>query len=187
MKETAGGVVYNALKEIVRKDEERIAAAVMYLMWAASASRIALRGGDLPPLYVANLFESKELFMTSDVTVGLMSYIIRYLVEKRQKAVVVVEEAAKLMADETMSRIIYLALAMTRKFGLKLILVSQRPGEYVANTRIVAGRVRNSAWARELASIAPQMPTDVARLLPQLRRGELIYVDDDVVPIRVVP
>lgn len=187
LKETAGGVVYNALKEIVRKDEERIAAAVMYLMWAASASRIALRGGDLPPLYVANLFESKELFMTSDVTVGLMSYIIRYLVEKRQKAVVVVEEAAKLMADETMSRIIYLALAMTRKFGLKLILVSQRPGEYVANTRIVAGRVRNSAWARELASIAPQMPTDVARLLPQLRRGEFIYVDDDVVPIRVVP
>jgi hypothetical protein len=187
LKETAGGVVYNALKEIVRKDEERIAAAMMYLMWAASASRIALRGGDLPPLYVVNLFESRELFMTSDVTVGLMSYIIRYLVERRQRAVVVVEEAAKLMADEAMSRIIYLALAQTRKFNLNMILVSQRPGEYVANTRIIAGRVRNSAWARELASIAPQMPTDVARLLPQLRRGEFIYVDDDVVPIRVVP
>jgi Cdc6-like AAA superfamily ATPase len=187
LKETAGGVVYNALKEIVRKDEERIAAAVMYLMWAASASRTALRGGDLPPLYVVNLFESKELFMTSDVTVGLMSYIIRYLVERRQKAVVVVEEAAKLMADEAMSRVIYLALAQTRKFGVRMVLVSQKPGEYVANTRIIAGRVRNSAWARELASIAPQMPTDAARLLPQLRRGEFIYVDDDVVPIRVVP
>jgi hypothetical protein len=108
-------------------------------------------------------------------------------VERRQKAVVVVEEAAKLMADETMSRITYLALAQTRKFGLNMVLVSQKPGEYVANTRIIAGRVRNSAWARELASIAPQMPTDVARLLPQLRRGEFIYVDDDVVPIRVVP
>jgi len=187
LKETAGSVVYNALKEIVKKDEERVAAAMMYLLWAASASRVALRGGDLPPLYVANLFESKELFMTSDVTIGLMSYMIRYLAERRQKAVVVVEEAAKLMADETMSRVIYLALAQTRKFGLILLLVSQKPGEYVANTRIVAGRVRNSSWARELASIAPQMPTDVARLLPQLRRGEFIYVDDDVIPIRAVP
>ncbi|MFZ8810406.1 MAG: ATP-binding protein [Pyrobaculum sp.] len=187
LKETAGSVVYNALKEIVKKDEERVAAAMMYLLWAVSASRVALRGGDLPPLYVVNLFESKELFMTSDVTIGLMSYMIRYLVERRQKAVVVVEEAAKLMADETMSRVIYLALAQTRKFGLILLLVSQKPGEYVANTRIVAGRVRNSSWARELASIAPQMPTDVARLLPQLRRGEFIYVDDDVIPIRAVP
>jgi len=187
LKETAGGVIYNALKEIVRKDEERIAAAMMYLMWAASASRVALRGGEMPPLYVVNLFESKELFMTSDVTIGLMSYVIRYLVERRRGAVVVVEEAAKLMADEAMSRVIYLALAQTRKFGLNMVLVSQRPGEYVANTRIVAGRVRNSSWARELASIAPQMPSDVARLLPQLRRGEFIYVDDDVVPIRVMP
>ena len=187
LKETAGGVIYNALKEIVRKDEERIAAAMMYLLWAASASRVVLRSGDTPQLYVVNLFESKELFMTSDVTVGLMSHTIRHLVEKRQKAVVVVEEAAKLMADEAMSRVIYLALAQTRKFGLYLILVSQKPGEYVANTRIAAGRVRNSAWARELASIAPQMPADIARLLPQLRRGEFIYVDDDVAPIRVAP
>jgi Cdc6-like AAA superfamily ATPase len=185
LKETAGGVIYNALKEIVRKDEERIAAAMMYLMWAASASRVALRNGEMPPLYVVNLFETKELFMTSDITVGLISLTIRNIVEKRQKAVLVVEEAAKLMADETMSRVIYLALAQTRKFGLNMVLVSQRPGEYVANTRIVAGRVRNSSWARELASLAPQMPTDVARLLPQLRRGEFIYIDDDVVPIRV--
>ena len=185
LKETAGGVVYNALKEIVRKDEERIAAAMMYLMWATSASRVALRNGEMPPLYVVNLFETKELFMTSDITVGLISLTIRNIVEKRQKAVLVVEEAAKLMADETMSRVMYLALAQTRKFGLNMVLVSQRPGEYVANTRIVAGRVRNSSWARELASLAPQMPTDVARLLPQLRRGEFIYIDDDVVPIRV--
>ena len=185
LKETAGGVIYNALKEIVRKDEERIAAAMMYLMWATSASRVALRNGEMPPLYVVNLFETKELFMTSDITVGLISLTIRNIVEKRQKAVLVVEEAAKLMADETMSRVIYLALAQTRKFGLNMVLVSQRPGEYVANTRIVAGRVRNSTWARELASLAPQMPTDVARLLPQLRRGEFIYIDDDVVPIRV--
>jgi len=187
LKETAGGVIYNALKEIVRKDEERIAAAMMYLMWATSASRVALRNGEMPPLYVVNLFETKELFMTSDITVGLISLTIRNIVEKRQKAVLVVEEAAKLMADETMSRVIYLALAQTRKFGLNMVLVSQRPGEYVANTRIVAGRVRNSTWARELASLAPQMPTDVARLLPQLRRGEFIYIDDDVVPIRVSP
>jgi hypothetical protein len=36
------------------------------------------------------------------------------------------------------------------------------------------------SWARELVSIAPQMPSDVARLLPQLR-----HVVDDVVPIKV--
>jgi Cdc6-like AAA superfamily ATPase len=187
LKETAGNVIYNALKEIVRKDEERIAAAMMYLLWAASASRVALRSNEMPQLYVVNLFESRELFMTSDVTIGLLSYTIRRLVEKRQKAVVVVEEAAKLMADETLAKVLHLALAQTRKFGLMLFLVSQKPGEYVANTRIVAGRVRNSSWARELASVAPQMPSDIARLLPQLRRGDFIYVDDDVVPIRVVP
>jgi Cdc6-like AAA superfamily ATPase len=185
LKETAGNVLYNALKEMARKDEERVAAAVMYLLWAASASHATLRGGDVPQLYVVDLFDPSQLFITSDVVVGIMSHMVRKMVEKRQEAILVVEEAAKLMADETMSRVIFLALAQTRKFGVRMVLVSQKPGEYVANTRIVAGRVRNSSWARELASLAPQMPADVARLLPQLRRGEFIYIDDDVVPIRV--
>jgi len=187
LKEVAGGVLYNALKEMARRDEERVAAAVMYLLWAASASHATLRGGDVPQLYVVNLFDPSQLFMTSDVAIGVMSYMVRKMVERGQEAILVVEEAAKLMADEAMSRVIFLALAQTRKFSVRMVLVSQRPGEYVANTRIVAGRVRNSSWARELASIAPQMPTDVARLLPQLRRGEFIYIDDDVVPIRVSP
>jgi len=186
LKEVAGGVLYNALKELARKDEERVAAAVMYLLWAASASRVALRGGDMPQLYVVDLFDPNQLFMTSDVAIGIMSYMVRKMVERRQEAILVIEEAAKLMADEAMSRVIFLALAQTRKFGVRMVLVSQKPGEYVANTRIIAGRVRNSAWARELASLAPQMPTDVARLLPQLRRGEFVYIDDDVVPVKVL-
>ena len=185
LKEVAGGVIYNALKEMARKDEERVAAAVMYLLWAASASRVALRGGDMPQLYVVDLFDPNQLFMTSDVTIGVMSYVVRKMVERKHEAILVIEEAAKLMADEAMSRVIFLALAQTRKFGVRMVLVSQKPGEYVANTRIIAGRVRNSAWARELASLAPQVPTDVARLLPQLRRGEFVYIDDDVVPVKV--
>jgi hypothetical protein len=68
-----------------------------------------------------------------------------------------------------------------------MVLVPQKPGEYVANTRTAAGRVRNSARARELASTALQMPTDVTRLLPQLRRGEFMYVDGGVVLTRMMP
>jgi len=186
LKEELGGTVYNALKEMAKKDEERMAAAMMYLLWAASAAQLMLYEDELPPIYIVNLFATKELFMTSDITMGMLSYMVRRIIEKKQEAVLVAEEAAKLMEDETMARIIYMALAETRKFGIKMVLVSQKPGDYIMNTRIVAGRVQNSSWARELASLAPQMPGEVARLLPQLRRGEFVYIDGDVVPLRVV-
>jgi Cdc6-like AAA superfamily ATPase len=185
LREAVGGTIYNALREMARRDEERIAAAMMYLLWAASAAQVALRGGEFPPLYIINMFESKELFMTSDVAVGVLSYTVRRVIEERLETVIVVEEAPKLMADETMSRIIFLALAETRKFGARMVMVSQKPGEYISNTRIIAGRVYNVAWAKELAALAPQMPGEISRLLPQLRRGEFIYIDSDVVPIRV--
>jgi energy-coupling factor transporter ATP-binding protein EcfA2 len=185
LREAVGGTIYNALREMAKRDEERIAAAMMYLLWAASAAQIALHGGEFPSLYIINMFESKELFMTSDVAVGVLSYVVRRIIEERLETVIVAEEAAKLMADETMSRILFLALAETRKFGAKMIMVSQRPGEYISNTRIIAGRVQNVAWAKELAALAPQMPGEISRLLPQLRRGEFIYIDSDVVPIRV--
>ncbi|MFP3169523.1 MAG: DUF87 domain-containing protein [Thermoproteus sp.] len=186
LKEEIGGTMYNSLKEMARKDEERMAAAMMYLLWAASVMQMELYEGGRPPFYVINMFESKELFMTSDVMMGTLSYIIRKLVEMREEAVLVIEEAAKLMEDETMARIIYMALAQMRKFGIIVILISQKPGDYIANTRIIAGRVQNVAWARELASLAPQMPGEVARLLPQLSRGQFVYIDGDVVPLRVV-
>jgi Cdc6-like AAA superfamily ATPase len=186
LKEEVGMTMFNSLREMARKDEERMAAAMMYLLWAASVMQMELHEGGRPPFYVINMFEGKELFMTSDVMMGTLSYIIRKLVEMREEAVLVIEEAAKLMEDETMAHIIYLALAQTRKFGIKIILVSQKPGDYIANTRIIAGRVQNVAWARELASLAPQMPGEIARLLPQLRRGEFVYIDGDVVPLRVV-
>ena len=185
LKEEIGGTMYNSLKEMARKDEERMAAAMMYLLWAASVMQMELYEGGRPPFYVINMFESKELFMTSDVMMGTLSYIIRKLVEMREEAVLVIEEAAKLMEDETMARIIYMALAQMRKFGIIVILISQKPGDYIANTRIIAGRVQNVAWARELASLAPQMPGEVARLLPQLSRGQFVYIDGDVVPLLV--
>jgi DNA helicase HerA-like ATPase len=110
---------------------------------------------------------------------------VRRVIEERLETVIVVEEAPKLMADETMSRIIFLALAETRKFGARMVMVSQKPGEYISNTRLVTGKIYNMAWAKELAALAPQMPGEISRLLPQLRRGEFIYIDSDVVPIRV--
>jgi Cdc6-like AAA superfamily ATPase len=186
LKEEVGVTMFNSLREMARKDEERMAAAMMYLLWAASVMQMELYEGGRPPFYVINMFESKELFMTSDVMMGTLSYIIRKLVEMREEAVLVIEEAAKLMEDETMARIIYMALAQMRKFGIIVILISQKPGDYIANTRIIAGRVQNVAWARELASLAPQMPGEIARLLPQLSRGEFVYIDGDVVPLRVV-
>ena len=186
LREEVGATLFNSLKEMARKDEERIAAAMMYLLWAASAAQLELHEGELPPIYIVNLFASKELFMTSDVAVGMLSYMARRMIERKQEAVLVVEEAAKLMEDETMAHIIYMALAQLRKFGVIVVLVSQKPGDYIMNTRIVAGRIQNAAWARELASLAPQMPGEIARLLPLLRRGEFVYIDGDVVPLRVV-
>jgi Cdc6-like AAA superfamily ATPase len=186
LKEEVGSTLFNSLREMAKKDEERIAASMMYLLWAASAAQVALHDEELPPFTVVNLFETRELFTTSDIMVGMLSFVTRRLIEKKREAVLVVEEAAKLMEDETMSRIIYMALAQTRKFGIRMILVSQKPGEYVANTRIIAGRVQNSSWAKELASLAPQMPGEIARLLPQLNRGQFVYIDGDVVPLRVV-
>jgi Cdc6-like AAA superfamily ATPase len=186
LKEEVGATMFNSLREMARKDEERMAAAMMYLLWAAAIIQMELHESGRPPFYVINMFESKELFMTSDVMIGTLSYVIRKLAESREEAVLVIEEAAKLMEDETMARIIYMALAQLRKFGIIVILISQRPGEYVANTRIIAGRVQNVAWARELASMAPQMPGEIARLLPQLNRGQFVYIDGDVTPLRVV-
>jgi len=186
LKEEVGNTVYNSLKEMAKKDEERIAAAMMYLLWAVSAAQVVLYNEELPPIYIVNLFASKEIFMTSDITVGMLSYTVRRMIERRQEAVLVVEEAAKLMEDETMSRVINMALAQTRKFGIRMVLISQKPGDYVMNTRILAGRIQNTTWARELASLAPQMPGEVARLLPLLRKGEFVYIDGDVVPLRVV-
>jgi hypothetical protein len=186
LKEEVGNTVYNSLKEMARKDEERIAAAMMYLLWAVSAAQVVLYNEELPPIYIVNLFASKEIFMTSDITVGMLSYMVRRMIERRQEAVLVVEEAAKLMEDETMSRVINMALAQTRKFGIRMVLISQKPGDYVMNTRILAGRIQNTTWAKELASLAPQMPGEVARLLPLLRRGEFVYIDGDVVPLRVL-
>jgi Cdc6-like AAA superfamily ATPase len=183
---TAGKVTFNALREIVKRDEERVAATMMYLLWATDAAQLQLFNSEMPRIMAMNLFETKNIFMTSDVTLAVMSFILRKLIEVREPSVVVIEEAARLTEDETAKRLIYLALAQARKFGIKLVLVSQKAAEYIQNTRIVAGRIQNVEYAKQIAALAPHMPGEIAKLLPQLSVGEFVYIDRDVVPIRVI-
>jgi Cdc6-like AAA superfamily ATPase len=183
---TAGKVTFNALREIVKRDEERVAATMMYLLWAADAAQLQLFNSEMPKITAINLFEAKNIFMTSDVALAVISFILRKLIEMREPSVVVIEEAARLTEDETAKRVIYLALAKARKFGVKLVLVSQKAAEYVQNTRIVAGRIQNVEYAKQIAALAPHMPGEIARLLPQLSVGEFVYIDRDVMPIRVI-
>jgi len=186
MRDELGNVTYNALKEIVRKDEERVAATLMYLMWAVENTNVDY-SVDIPDIVAFQMLEFRSIFAVSDVSLALMSYVFRRLMEEREQALVVIEEAPKLLRDETARRNLELFLAQARKFGVTAVLVSQVPDELIQNTRLVVGRVQNIAWAKKLAALAPHMPQEVAKLLPQLRRGEFIYIDGEkVLPLRVV-
>ena len=186
LNEQLGDVVFNALKAVVKREEDRMAAAMMYFTWLLDTARVVRKMDSLPRILSINLLETKQLFSVSDVMLATMSFVFRTLIEMKEPSVVVIEEAPKWMEDEASRRILDLFLAQARKFNVMAILVSQKPGDYIMNTRIVAGRVQNSSWARELASLAPQMPGEIARLLPQLHRGQFVYIDGEVTPIRVV-
>lgn len=179
--------MFNTIRSVVREDEDRVGAAGMYLSWAAGSAKVVKRF-DLPKAVAFNMLEFKSLFATSDAVLATIAYTMRKVVETGEKTLLVVEEAPKLMADSIASRNLELFLSQARKFGATVVLVSQTPHDLIQNTRLVVGRVNNSTWAKKLAELAPQMPGEVARLLPQLRRGEFIYLDGrDVVPLRVVP
>jgi len=186
LNEQLGDVVFNALKAVVKREEDRMAAAMMYFTWLLDTARVVRKMDSLPRILSINLLETKQLFSVSDVMLATMSFVFRTLIEMKEPSVVVIEEAPKWMEDEASRRILDLFLAQARKFNVMAILVSQKPGDYIMNTRIVAGRVQNSSWARELASLAPQMPGEIARLLPQLHKGQFVYIDGEVTPIRVV-
>ena len=187
VRDAVGAVAFNTIRSVVREDEDRVGAAGMYLSWAAASARVVKRF-DLPKAVAFNMLEFKSLFATSDAVLATIAYTMRKVVETGEKTLLVVEEAPKLMADSIASRNLELFLSQARKFGATVVLVSQTPHDLIQNTRLVVGRVNNSTWAKKLAELAPQMPGEVARLLPQLRRGEFIYLDGrDVVPLRVVP
>jgi len=79
---TAGKVTFNALREIVKRDEERVAATMMYLLWAADAAQLQLFNSEMPKITAINLFETKNIFMTSDVALAVISFILRKLIEE---------------------------------------------------------------------------------------------------------
>jgi energy-coupling factor transporter ATP-binding protein EcfA2 len=187
VRDAVGPVAFNTIRSVVRGDEDRVGAASMYLSWAANSARLVKRL-DLPKAVAFNMLEFKSLFAMSDAALAAIAHIMRKVVEAGERTLLVVEEAPKLMADEVASRNLELFLAQARKFGAMVVLVSQAPHDLIQNTRLVVGRVNNSTWARKLAELAPQMPGELARLLPQLRRGEFVYMDGrDVVPLKVVP
>jgi Cdc6-like AAA superfamily ATPase len=187
LRDELGPTAFNALREVVRKDEERMAATMMYLMWAVEhAPRVELHW-ELPDIVAIQLLEFRSIFAMSDIALAVMSYIFRRLMELKEPALVVIEEAPRLLQDETARRNLELFLSQARKFGVTAVLVSQTPHDLVQNTRLVLGRVQNVAWARKLAELAPQMPGELARLLPQLGRGEFAHLDGQrVVPLRVI-
>jgi energy-coupling factor transporter ATP-binding protein EcfA2 len=186
LKEEIGSVAFNALKEVVKKDEDRMAAAMMYLLQALELGGVLLNY-KLPKVAAIRLLDFRSLFAVSDYMLAVISYMFRYLMETREDALVVVEETPKLLADDVARRNLALFLSQSRKFGVQAILTSQVPDELMQNTRLVVGKVGNPTYAKKVAELSPQMPTAVAKLLPQLSRGQFVYIDGQkTLPIRVV-
>jgi len=186
LKEEIGSIAFNALKEVVKKDEDRMAAAMMYLLQALELGRVVLNY-ELPKVAAVRLLDFRSMFAVSDYMLAVISYVFRQLMEMREDALVVVEEAPRFLTDDVARRNLALFLSQSRKFGMVDILVSQVPDELMQNTRLVAGKVGNPSYARKVAELSPQMPTAVAKLLPQLSRGQFVYIDGQkTLPIRVV-
>ena len=186
LKEEIGTVAFNALREVVKKDEDRMAAAMMYLLQALENSEVMLNY-ELPKVVAIKLLDFRSLFTVSDYMLAVVSYTFRYLMETQEDATVVVEETPRFLTDDVARRNLALFLSQARKFGTVGILLSQVPDELMQNTRLVVGKVGNPAYARKVAELSPQMPTAVARLLPQLSRGQFVYIDGQkTIPIRVV-
>jgi hypothetical protein len=60
------------------------------------------------------------------------------------------------------------------------------PDELMQNTRLVVGKINNPTYAKKVAELSPQMPFEIARLLPQLVKGQFVYMDGQrTIPIRV--
>lgn len=186
LKEEIGGVAFNALKEVVKKDEDRMAAAMMYLLQALELGGVSL-SHDLPKVAAIRLLDFRSLFAVSDYMLAVISYVFRRLMEMREDALVVIEEAPKFLTDDVARRNLALFLAQSRKFGVQTVLISQVPDELMQNTRLVVGKIGNPSYAKKVAELSPQMPTAVAKLLPQLSRGQFVYIDGQrTLPIRVV-
>jgi energy-coupling factor transporter ATP-binding protein EcfA2 len=186
LKEEIGNVAFNALKEVVRKDEERMAAAMMYLLQSLEYANV-MPTYELPRIAALKLLDFKSIFNISDVILATASYTFRRLMELREPAVVVIEETPRFLQDEVAKRNLALFLSQSRKFEIIVISVSQTPDELIQNTRILAGKMPNPTYAKKIAELSPQMPFEVARLLPQLSKGQFIYMDGQrTAPIRVV-
>jgi energy-coupling factor transporter ATP-binding protein EcfA2 len=186
LKEEIGNVAFNTLKEVVKKDEDRMAAAMMYLLQALEAGEVVL-DYELPKVVAIRLLDFRSLFTVSDYMLAVVSYVFRYLMEMREDAFVVVEETPRFLTDDAARRNISLFLSQSRKFDVMTALVSQVPDELMQNTRLVVGKIGNPSYAKKVAELSPQMPTAVARLLPQLSRGQFVYIDGQrTLPIRVV-
>ncbi len=186
LKEELGNTVFNALKEIVKKDEERMAAAMMYLLQSLENVEASLNY-ELPRIVAVRMLDFRSIFSISDVVLASISYSFRKLMEMREEAVVVLEEAPRFLQDEVARRNVALFLSQSRKFRIAVITISQTPDELIQNARLVAGKMPNPAYAKKIAELSPQMPWEVARLLPQLTRGQFVYMDGQrTIPIRVV-
>jgi energy-coupling factor transporter ATP-binding protein EcfA2 len=186
LREELGNTAFNALKEVVRKDEERMAATMMYLLQSLENVEVSLNY-ELPRIVAVRLLDFRSIFHISDVALAGISYFLRKLMELREEALVVLEETPRFLQDEVAKKNVALFLSQSRKFKIQTINISQTPDELMQNARLVAGKTPNPAYAKKIAELSPQMPWEVARLLPQLTRGQFVYMDGQrTIPIRVV-
>ena len=186
LKEELGGTTFNALKEVVRKDEERMAATMMYLLQSLENVEISLNY-ELPRIVAIRLLDFRSIFHISDVALAGISYFFRKLMELREEALVVLEETPRFLQDEVAKKNVALFLSQSRKFKIQKITISQVPDELMQHTRLIAGKMTNPTYAKKIAELSPQMPWEVAKLLPQLSRGQFVYMDGQkTIPIRVV-
>jgi DNA helicase HerA-like ATPase len=133
------------------------------------------------------LLDFRSIFHISDIALAGISYFFRKLMELREEALVVLEETPRFLQDEVAKKNVALFLSQSRKFKIQTITISQTPDELMQNARLTAGKTPNPTYAKKIAELSPQMPWEVARLLPQLTRGEFIYMDGQrTIPIRVV-
>jgi energy-coupling factor transporter ATP-binding protein EcfA2 len=186
LKEELGGTTFNALKEVVKKDEERMAATMMYLLQSLENVEVSLNY-ELPRIVAIRLLDFRSIFHISDVALAGISYFFRKLMELREEALVVLEETPRFLQDEVAKKNVALFLSQSRKFEIQTITISQVPDELMQHTRLIAGKMTNPAYAKKIAELSPQMPWEVAKLLPQLSRGQFVYMDGQkTIPIRVV-
>ncbi|ABL78967.1 ATP-binding protein [Thermofilum pendens] len=146
-----------------------------------------LKPGHVSVLDLSGLNDASQDYIVSTVLEEI--YRLRYSGEFRYPVFVVVEEAHRFVPSKASKRstmsseIINTIAAEGRKFGVFLILVTQRPSKIDAdalsqcNSQIIL-RITNPSDQRAVAEASERLGEDLMRDLPGLNVGEAIIVGE---------